>query len=233
MTHTKKVIGLGCIAAGLVTSNAGACENFLCGGDCYLGGSFGKAFTGKKINGKSMPIIQDLRGVNAGDTLNLSYKAGNAISVFFGTKKDNIRYQLEFSSLETKYKDLWDNNESGGGARVNLNPLSSEHTKALSLMPQIFYDFTISKAENLIPYLGVGLGYSKVKNCAINGVLNLEETLKQNKLAGQLIAGVRYQFTDTLAASIDYKYFRPFGKIKAIGSSYYNHSVQAGLVVNI
>ena len=229
----KQVVGLGCIAAGLAIGNANAECGFFCGGDCYLGGSFGKAFTGKKITGKHIPIAHDVGLADEGDTQDLSYKKGNAFSVFFGTKKDNIRYQIELSSLETKHKDTWDNNETGGGGRLDLSPMSSEHTKALSIMPQIFYDFSISKAENLIPYFGAGLGYSKVKEHWINGNLNFEETQKQNKLAGQLIAGVRYKFTDNLAASLDYKYFRVLGKLKALDASYYNHSVQVGLVVNI
>jgi outer membrane autotransporter protein len=98
---------------------------------------------------------------------------------------------------------------------------------------ELFYDFSVPKADNLIPYLGVGLGYSKIKNYMAWAIGDEQVTQKQNKVAGQLIAGARYQFTDNLAASLDYKYFRVLGKVKALDSSYYNHSVQVGLVVNI
>ena len=229
----KHLVGVGCIAAGLVAGNVSAEGFFPLCGDCYLGGSFGKAFTSKKISGRTIPIARDARMVTNGDTQELTYKKANAMSFFFGTKINELRYQIEFSSVETKHKDLWNNHETTGGIRANLNPLSDEHTKALSIMPQVFYDFSIPNTKDFIPYLGAGLGYSKVRNHVINGGFNFSETQKQNKLAGQLIAGVRYKVASNLAVSLDYKYFRPFGKIKALDSSYYNHSVQAGIVVNI
>lgn len=80
-----------------------------------------------------------------------------------------------------------------------------------------FYEFYDEDAEpNLIPYVGLGIGYGRVQNkldfrnrfVYLNTVYNLDFDFKDSKSApvGQIIVGASYFFSDYSALGFDYRY---------------------------
>ncbi|RMX19118.1 hypothetical protein EAS68_06690 [Legionella jordanis] len=87
----------------------------------------------------------------------------------------------------------------------------------------IYYDFyNFDEDVSWIPYIGLGLGYARVKNtvdldvivppngiaiATPGGAINLGSLSETTSTpAGQIIAGISYQFSDQFSAGLDYRY---------------------------
>ena len=179
----------------------------------YVGGALGANITGDldaKINSTSL-------GVNNND-LTFDMKTGYAILGAVGYAYGNgLRTEIEPGYRRNSIDGI-----SGAAAAANL----SGKLENLSVMLNAIYDINIGSA--LVPYLGAGLGTSRV-----NGKVDGEGDSKW-KLAYQGIAGVAYSLNNQVKLDLGYRYFAtPDVKVGAdVGTIEYentNHSVLLGL----
>jgi outer membrane protein OmpA-like peptidoglycan-associated protein len=179
----------------------------------YVGGALGANITGDldaKINSTSL-------GVN-NNNLTFDMKTGYAVLGAVGYAYGNgLR-----TEIEPGYRRNSIDGVSGAAAAANL----SGKLDNLSVMLNAIYDINIGSA--LVPYLGAGLGTSRV-----NGKVDGEGDSKW-KLAYQGIAGVAYSLNNQVKLDLGYRYFAtPDVKVGAdVGTIEYentNHSVLLGL----
>ncbi len=118
-------------------------------------------------------------------------------SVAYGVKLSDIRAELE--------------GNLNGDASKKFVDVEGDPTKATvkteSLFLNAYYDIPTGMAVK--PYVGAGIGYARLK-----GKLKWEDeslTIKKNKLAYQVGAGVSYELTQNWAIDAGYRYI-DYGK---------------------
>jgi OOP family OmpA-OmpF porin len=109
---------------------------------------------------------------------------------------------------------------------------------SIGLMLNGYYDFLNSSAWT--PYLGGGIGaaHLAVTDAGIPALSSFTASARDWQFAYQGIAGVRYSFTPSISASLDYRYFAttdpkftlatPLGTVSA-KTEYHTHNIMLGL----
>lgn len=118
--------------------------------------------------------------------------------------------------------------------RDNTVASNAGHIKIFSLMLNALYDFDTGTPFR--PYLGAGGGGANVEYKVNGNKFSFDNS--NAKLAGQLIAGLAYDFSPNLSVNVEYRYFAANG-VKFAGvvnavptklhEAFENHSVLAGL----
>lgn len=81
--------------------------------------------------------------------------------------------------------------------------------------------------SDFTPYLGLGLGWASVKGKGPGG------SDSSSGLAGQFIGGVSYDINETVALTLDYRFFTTKDpKIGSIKGSYLANDLAAGIRVS-
>ena len=148
---------------------------------------------------------------NHNDKAHLSYLIGGNGGAQFGYRWGNFRIEAEGLFNENKYQQiqfgdhavLHDEND---GLRYHI----SGYTYFISGLANGIYEFYQPGNDvNVVPYLGLGIGYASIKN-SLSGYHNdiLIGTTSETSSAaiGQAIAGLSYFFDDFASIGIDYRY---------------------------
>lgn len=179
----------------------------------YVGGALGANLAGEldaKVNSASLGLNNN----NASFDMKTGYAVLGAIGYAYGT---GLRVEIE-----PGYRRSGIDRVSPAAGNTNL----SGRLENLSAMLNAIYDFDLG--TSLVPYLGIGLGGSRV-----TGKVDGEGESKW-KLAYQGIAGIAYPLSRDLRLDLGYRYFAtPDVKSGAdVGSIEYenrSHSVLLGL----
>ena len=115
---------------------------------------------------------------------------GASIAVGASIKTNNgaIRAELEYNRNEDAEKTLYS--------------VVKTEVETQSVMLNGYYD--IDTGTKLTPYVGGGIGYSKVKGKM--SVAGLSDSMDDNNFAWQLGAGVGYAITDNVTVDAGYRY---------------------------
>ena len=154
-----------------------------------------------------------------------------ALDFAYGYQTEDIRIEASVLYWKTRLK------QSTFGLVTEATDGST--TRVLGLMFNGLYDW--NRDNDFTPYLGLGLGQVKISQ-HINGFVDPIPPPHVNdsslQFAYQAIAGVSYHLTDSIKASMDYRYLRTlsndFNVISGPGSTsvnacYSNHRVSLGL----
>jgi OmpA-OmpF porin, OOP family len=132
---------------------------------------------------------------------------------------------------------------SNGVSSISISPpgvsvAGTGHIDSADFMLNGYYDFLNSSAWT--PYLGVGVGAGRVtlNDVGFAGPPTLTVSGNDWQFAYQGIAGIRYSFTPTWSASLDYRYFStldPKFTVNFLGTKftqstqYHTHNLMLGL----
>jgi len=152
-----------------------------------------------------------------------SFKTGLGASLALGTTVGNFRYEGELAYRKNNL-DKW----SDSTGTISL----SGDISSLSMMINGYYD--IKTSSSFTPYLGVGIGYSRVSADASYGGIKLIDDNDQ-VLAYQFMAGVGIPINATTTFDLNYRYFataEPSFKSPAgrnIDTDYSSHNLMVGM----
>ncbi len=192
----------------------------------YISGRLGTN-SPKSIQHSSLPIVSTVNiEMTEPDNLGLNLKKGMAYSLALGTKMCNFRFDLEGSWMRSKYKGLTMNH----GENDLFSPLLTGSITLISGLGNSYYDFNVIN-DCIVPYVGIGIGFSKVKN---HIEFALMEGQDKGKMANTVFAyqgtvGASIHLTDSVSAIFDYRYFST-AKLKALGKSFNSHLFNLGLI---
>jgi len=163
-----------------------------------------------------------------GATLGINYDTGWNVSGNVGYAFGGP-FRLE---LEVAYRDNDVDSVTFAGGRL---PGATGSMNSLSAMVNGYFD--IETGTNFVPYIGAGIGYSRVTANGITAT-GLGGTVDEDdsKFAYQGIVGVSYWFSPELALTADYRYFATQDPKFRVGSStveteYKTHNVMVGLTL--
>ena len=155
---------------------------------------------------------QGISGSGPGD---LSYDVGYTGNVSIGRYLDDIRV------LRLEVEGVYDHADFNnfGGATVGGSSYNA------GLMLNFIYD--IHTDSPWIPYLGIGMGYSRVTmdNLSQGGVTAIDGS--DDAFSYQFKGGIAYQFNPSMAVTLQYRYFatndlsfsgQPSGTVKTDGT---------------
>lgn len=128
-----------------------------------------------------------------------SYDSGWHAGGRFGYQSNPMRYEFEYTYLQTKLKRFYINNIQQTGIDGDLN--------ASLLMANVYYDFP-DMLPQVAPFLGAGIGYAFMEGrYDSQGPLFVSRYRpKNNKFAYQATAGLTFNFAENYAANIAYRY---------------------------
>ena len=133
--------------------------------------------------------------------LKTGMSAGARYGYFF---ESGIRAEAQIIYRTNNYKTIYNFVEKDEVASKEYNKLHS-----WSYMLNLIYDVKQMTIFDIVPYLGLGVGYSA--NTENNSVKyndhRIEDKLKDNRFAYQGIAGIRYSVQDNVITGIEYRYF--------------------------
>lgn len=217
-------------------SSVYACNDAFCHEDVYLslGGGLGKVL--KVKSNQDFPLILKSPGFFASpiDSMTLSFKNRLHLNAAVGYRFGNFRVEVSPLFLTAKYKEFHQAPFEIIG-RENL----SGSIKVLSALVNSYCNITLT--EHIWPYVGIGLGYAKIKNIfkhsgqvnVINGVAvnlpTLKFTLSDKSIAYQGIIGSMFKVSSNVGLTLDYRYLSTAKKIKAFNDRIRNHSINFGV----
>lgn len=139
-------------------------------------------------------------------------EVGFNVGAAIGQKIQNVRTEAEFRFLRNKVRSI------------------DAHVQNYAYMGNVYYDFDEFNVANLVPYIGAGLGYSRVTQTAKVGNSKVSDGF--NTFAYQVMPGIQYNINEVVSTNISYRYL---GTTKAgnTGSSYQSHSLNLGLSSHI
>jgi len=221
----------GLIVASLVGSSGAYADNMY----ISVGGGIGKIPT--ITSARDFPLVNKSPGLIQTNinSVKLFFKNSKSIGGAIGYQFGDGRAELAVSSLKANYKKFvqdaiyyFPSDYLSGKVAVNSVSLNA------------YYDFGFN--ETLTPYVGAGVGLSKVKNTLyhyglhgyVNGVWTALPTFKadmsQTLPSYQLIAGTKINLTSQLAITADYRFFSTITTMKALNNRLKNHSINVGLM---
>lgn len=131
---------------------------------------------------------------------------------FSKTSNVDARLELEYSYRDkvkftpTTNSEVWTTDQGSDSFLENIgSQLFSNELRTQSLMLNGYYDFTNS--SKFIPYAGLGIGVTHIKNNYIN--LNYPDyafSKKDNQFTWSAGLGVAYKVTDNVALDVSYRY---------------------------
>ncbi len=202
----------------------------------FIGGSFASAVDINYTNIATPTVVR---------TGKLKYAGFGNLGGMVGYRVDQFRVEAELFFNQSPYKSLTINQRRYLHSRSGKHSNSATgfhytgRTTAGSLMVNGFYDFYfMSTQSNFVPYVGLGLGYSRVENhispkcnnapvtitntCSLDfNVSSLNNNLYNhaNTGGGQVIIGVNYFLDDYSTFGLDFREFST-RKISSYNSRY-------------
>ncbi|WHA04627.1 TonB-dependent receptor [Candidatus Bandiella numerosa] len=176
--------------------------------DFYLRADLGAAQSNSVSNNK-VPFYKNSK--------EKKFTKGFAYSVGIGYElEQNLRTELAYHGISNlKYSANIDNNGAIGSGEYK------QKLKINALMANIIYDIQLPSNYSFNPYLGVGLGYAKLKpGIASINAINTTHNYKANKsdnFTYAISGGVAFHLTKQFMLDIGYK-FQDFGKVKKFSS---------------
>lgn len=148
----------------------------------------------------------------------LSYDLGYNVAAALGYYVlEHLRVEAEFAYRKNKL-------DSGKISGFGSLPASGE-IYSTSGMANAYWDFLNN--SDFTPYLGLGLGWSSVKLKGPGG------SDSSSGLAGQFIGGVSYDINETVALTLDYRFFTTKDpKIDGSKGSYLANDLAVGVRVS-
>ncbi|HQY22522.1 MAG TPA: outer membrane beta-barrel protein [Gammaproteobacteria bacterium] len=229
MSHLKGFILL---AALFVTSSAFAEDGMY----VSLGAGLGKV--SKVKSNQDFPLVLKSPGVFATPITEMTLDFKNAIRIngAIGYKTGDFRVEFEPSYLKAKYKKI----DQKPYPLIAAKDLSG-YVRSLSGFMNGYYDFPVS--DTLVPYVGAGLGYTRIKNhlehaglVDFNGggqavnLPTLKFNMSDNSLAYQAIAGFMVNLTNQFALTVDYRFSSTTKKMLAFNDKLKSHVATLGLM---
>lgn len=187
-------------------------------------------------------------------SVDTAYKTGFVVGANLGLDWGSLRTELELSyrgnnSHHTaKLKTSYSLKKFYYSYTYDRTPKTSTVASKLTLntyalMANAWYDFHDFEFEGITPYVGGGIGFANVQ---LSGKMALTEGADYTKLyrrdqvvfAWQLGAGLSMPITDTVKATLDYRYFaansvdirlEPGYNGGEVGFDYSDHSVLVGI----
>ena len=156
---------------------------------------------------------------------NLKTKTGYRASGAVGYKMGPFRMEGELSHISAKNKNYTLHTTINNDKTVVS---SNGKTSATALMANVYYDFD-DVAEGITPYVGVGVGGARVETKLSNNQNLASAEFKSTQVAGQAIAGVRFDVAENIALNADYRYLRTANT--NAGGAFQSHSANLGLTV--
>lgn len=138
----------------------------------------------------------------------LKNEVGFNVGVGIGQKTQNVRTEVEFRFLRNKVKSI------------------DAHVQNYAYMGNLYYDFDEFNIANLVPYIGAGLGYSRVTQTV--KLENAKTSQGFNTFAYQVMPGIQYNISELVSTNISYRYLGTT-QVGDTGSSYQSHSLNLGL----
>lgn len=219
------------VVASLVVSGGAFADNMY----VSIGGGIGKipAIT----SSRDFPLLLKSPGIYSTDvnSIKLSFKSSKHFNGAIGYQFGDIRAEIGIGAIKANYEKF----EQEGGHLFIAKNLSG-NIASNNYFLNGYYDFNYS--ETLTPYIGAGVGVSKVKNTLyhsglygyINGVYSplpvFKANVKQTLPAYQLIAGTKVNLTNQLALTADYRFLGTIKEMKALNNRLHNHSINLGLI---
>ena len=154
---------------------------------------------------------------------NANYKLGYNFGGNLGYKSGPMRYELQISYLNAKTKSF-------NRATVAQTGVSGR-TDVIPGLLNVYYDFDEEMGGDLIPYLGVGIGYAhigtKLNSTGPSGTTTFKAT--DNEFAYQGSLGINYNFDEQASVTLAYQYLGTT-KSSKFGKRFQAHSGTLGLV---
>jgi opacity protein-like surface antigen len=152
--------------------------------------------------------------------LKIGYKAGMKYGYVF---ENGFRPEFECSYRKSNYSTKY---AVGPEDQVFSKEYNNFHS--WSYMVNGFYDLGQLAVKQVVPYLGIGVGYCQNvehKKMRFSRGNSISSKFRDNRFAYQGIAGVKYALDDVYSTNVEYHYF--CGKAHAK-----SHSVELALVRN-
>jgi opacity protein-like surface antigen len=224
----------------------------------YAGVFGGLSFLQKpKLKGHSHTYTTTTLTFSSAQSVDASFKTGFVVGGNFGVDWGNgLRTELELAArqndsrshahLKTHYTIGFSTSttDSTYFTQIRLSSRDSEvpanlHLRAYSLMANAWYDFDTDMG--FTPYVGGGFGMAQVQ---INGSLAGQKLHEKNDttFAWQLGAGIAVPISDSVKATLDYRYFAAdAAKLKIepgfhggnVNADFDDHSIMVGLRFNL
>lgn len=140
----------------------------------------------------------------------LTYQSSFNVGGQVGYRYGKFRYEGEVISNQNNYKSL----EIGSmNVSTHLNTLGLQlagNTRFFAGLLNIYYEIYPNEMEvRLVPYVGVGGGYTNIKNSINMTYLQRIAYSRSSTVSapiGQVIAGLNYLFTDRASVGLDFRY---------------------------
>jgi len=135
--------------------------------------------------------------------------------------ESDFRVEADFSFRNNEYSKRY----SSIGTEVTSETSRDMHSWIM--MANALYDVKLLETWSFTPYFGLGVGYAhNVEKVKVKSqVHSLTQKREDDRIAYQLIGGVKYQLADKIAAAVQYNYI--VGRTHAK-----NHDVSVHLVRN-
>lgn len=228
----------GLIIASLIScSVAYACNETFCNEGIYLGLGGGLGKVPKVKSNQDFPLILKSPGYFATpiDSMTLSFKNSRNLNASLGYRFGNFRIEINPIFLKAKYKEFH---------QTPYEIIAKENLSGnIQLMAGLVNGYcNLTLTEHVWPYVGLGLGYAKIKNTfehseqisVVNGSITNLPTLKfsmnDKSLVYQAIVGSMFKVSDNIGLTLDYRYLSTAKKIKAFNERIGNHSVNLGVM---
>ena len=155
---------------------------------------------------------------NGGTINNASYLSGFEAGGNLGYKSNPMRYEAEVTYLQAGVNKFSFNNTS------QTNP--SGNNQAVLAMANIYVDIPNWANAILLPYLGVGIGYSWI-HATLNSSTPSSVAFSKTSwpFTYQGMAGITYNFAENYALNINYRYV---GTADAFGKVFQAHMANVG-----
>jgi len=220
----------GLIVVSLLSSSGAYADNMY----ISVGGGMGKIPT--IASSRDFPLLLKSPGIYSTDinSIRLSFKNSKDFNGAIGYQFGDMRTEIGIGVVKANYGKF---KQEGGHFFIAEN--LSGKIAGNNYFLNGYCDFDYSSI--LTPYLGAGVGISKVKNTLyhsgmhdyINGVYTELPVFKANMTqtlpAYQLIAGAKINLTGQLALTADYRFLGTIKEIKALNNRLHNHSINFGL----
>lgn len=137
--------------------------------------------------------------INTANFKNVTYQAGYDAGGSFGFKSGPIQYEAQFGYIYGAVKDFDFNN-------VNQTTTSGRSAAAAFMLDLLVQIEDVNPL--LAPFFGVGVGVARVETRLISSVPN-DSRFNENKnnFAYQGIAGIAYNFSESVQVDVHYRYF--------------------------
>lgn len=119
-------------------------------------------------------------------------KGGREERIAVGRTADHFRFELEGSFYKAAYQ-----------SKIISSLLRGVQQK-ISGMGNLYYDFNKSE-EYFNPYLGAGIGVSKIKSVLKTNETNIKQA--ESKFSFQGIAGLKFNLSSDVSVTVDCRYF--------------------------